>query len=108
MRTNTRCKLFGLELKKAGDFQGKAFGASSIFHLDVDMSGTANKEVFGVVTRPFKLTPEAGESIRHLGNALPIEVDCVFDVVATTVDGKPGVNLVLISAMPVALAKKAA
>ncbi len=103
MRTQSRCKLYGMELKNSGEYQGKAFNASAVFHLDADMAGSQNKKVFGQVTRPFKGTREQGDKIEHLGNSLPIEVDCVFEIVATqgTKETGPGVRLDLVDIVPV-------
>ena len=109
MKSQTTCVLYGMELKKGGEYQGKAFLPSTIFHLDVDMAGSQNKDVFGVVTRGFKQSADMGERIRHLGKSLPIQVEAEFDVTAGTgPDGKPTVNIQLVDLKPVAQVKKAA
>jgi hypothetical protein len=104
MRTQARCKLYGMELKNSGEYEGRAFSASAVFHLDADMAGSQNKKVYGVVTRPFKGTREQGDRMEHLGQSLPIEVDCVFDIVATPggQGREPGVRLDLLEIAPVA------
>lgn len=111
MRSNTRCKLYGLELKEGGEYQGKAFDASAIFHLDVSMAETSNKKVYGVVTRPFRGTRAQGNAIEQLAmQGLPVEVDCAFDMIATAgnKDQPPGVQLKLIEIHAVGPVKKAA
>jgi hypothetical protein len=101
MRMQSQVTMTALELKKGGDYNGKPFQASSVFHLSVDMAGSQNKEVFGDVSRGFKMNAEIGESFRHLGNSLPITVDAVFDVTAgVDKDGKPTTNMVLLEVRP--------
>lgn len=110
MRTQSRCRLYGMELKNSGEYEGKAFNASAVFHLDADMAATQNKKVYGVVTRPFKGTREMGDRIEPLGSQFPIDVDCVFDIVATagTKESGPGVRLDLVEIFQVQNVKKAA
>ena len=67
------------------------------------MAGSQNKKVFGQVTRPFKGTRDQGDKMEHLGNSRPIEVDCIFEIVATqgTKESGPGVRLDLVEIVPV-------
>ena len=104
MRMQSKARLHGLELKNAGEYEGKAYAASAVFHLDADLSGTANKKVFGVVTRGFRMAREEGDKFEHLGNSLPLECDCLFEAVAA----KDGVQLTLVQITPLAQVKKAA
>lgn len=103
MRTKAICKLYGMELKAGGEYEGRAFSASSVFHLDADLAPTGTKKVYGVVTRPFKAPREQGDRLEHLGNSLPIEVECVFDMVATAGgrEAAPGIRLDLVEILPI-------
>jgi hypothetical protein len=95
--------LYGMEIKNGGEFEGRAFAASAVMHLDADLAPSGQKKVYGVVTRPFKATREQGDRLEHLGKLLPIEVDCIFEVVATqgSRDQAPGVRLDLVDLVPV-------
>lgn len=102
MRTQAKCMLYGMEIKNGGEFEGRAFAASAVFHLDADLAPSGQKKVYGVVTRPFKGTREQGDRLEHLGNSLPLEVECTFEVVATAgnKDSSPGVRLDLVDLVP--------
>lgn len=65
-----------------GEIEGRAF-SSTTFHLEVDLAGNGAGRSIGRVTRPFKLG-DASEFDKwsHLGAALPVACDCVFNLEA--------------------------
>lgn len=86
------------------EYEGRAFSASSVFHLDADLAPTGSKKFYGVVTRPFRAPRRTGDWLpEHLGNSLPIEVECVFDMVATAggKESAPGIRLDLVEILPI-------
>jgi hypothetical protein len=96
MRFKNQVMLHAVKESK-GEIEGNKF-SSTKFHLEVDLKENGVGRSIGRVTREFKCG-DAGEFDKwaHLGESLPMNVECTFEMEAT----KDGSKLVLIDVVPV-------
>lgn len=80
-----------------GEIEGNKF-SSTKFHLEVDLKENGVGRSIGRVTREFKFgTADEFDKWGHLGGALPLPVECTWDMEAT----KDGTKLTLVDIVPV-------
>lgn len=104
MRVNSEVIVHAVK-ESAGEFEGRAF-SSTTFHCEVDLKENGAGRSIGRVTRPFKLgDAKEFDKWAHLGGALPIKANAVFDMDAAREDG---VKLTLVEIKPIERATKAA
>jgi hypothetical protein len=95
MRMKNQVMLHAVK-ESTGEFEGRAF-SSTKFHLEVDLKENGVGRSIGKVTREFKCGDNKEfDKWAHLGNSLPILVDCTFEMEAT----KDGSKLALIEIVP--------
>lgn len=107
MRTQAEAVLYGLELKEGGEYEGRKYEASAVFHLDAALADSQSKKTYGITTRPFKADRAAGDKLAHLGASLPIRGVAIFDLLATAGKDQAGVQLRLVEFRPAQQAPKA-